>query len=199
MKLPLLIISLGTLTWSGLWMTPDQQGQRLMKKEEFEKAAKVFGDPMRKGTALYRAGEFEAAEQAFARVGTGEAEYNRGNCLLMQGKYDLAIERYDRALELSPGWEDVEVNRAIAVARAELKKNEGGEMGDQEVGADEIVFDKKKGSGGEETKLDDGKATDEAMQSLWLRKVQTKPSEFLKAKFSYQLVVGDEEGKEEAK
>lgn len=194
MKIPVLMIVLGGLTWAGLWFTPDQQGQRLMEKGEFEEAAKQFSDPMRKGVALFRAGEFEAAEQAFARVGTAEGEFNRGNCLLMQGQYDAAIARYDRSLQLKPGWEDAEVNKSIAQARAELRKAEGGDMGDQQIGADEIVFDKNKGPGGQDTNLEDGKETsDQAMQSLWLRKVQTKPSEFLKAKFSYQLTVGEED------
>lgn len=194
MKVLLSLATVASLTWTGLWWTEDQQGQRLMKEEKFVEAAEAFRDPMRKGVALFRAGEFEKAEQAFARVGTAEGEFNRGNSLLMQGKYEAAIGRYDRALELKPGWEDVKVNRSIAEARAKMTKNEGGDMGDQQIGADKIVFDKKKGSGGQDTKLDgDKESSDMAMQSLWLRKVQTKPAEFLKSKFLYQLEVGEEE------
>ena len=36
------------------WFTPDQQGDRLMKSEKFEDAARVYVDPLRKGVALFR-------------------------------------------------------------------------------------------------------------------------------------------------
>lgn len=180
---------LAAITWTGLWLTPEQQGQRLMEREDYAAAAEMFSDPMRQGTALFRAGEFEKAEQAFARVATPEAEFNRGNCLVMRGKYESAIERFDRALELRPGWEDAEVNRRIAVARAEMVKQKGGDMGDQKLGADEIVFDKnKKNDEGQDTEIQTEQVmSDAAMQAIWLRRVNTRPADFLKSKFAYQL------------
>ena len=98
-----LLGAIGAITWWSLWFTPDQQAQRLMNRGDFPAAAETFRDPLRQGVAWYRAGEFEKAEQAFARSGTPEAEFNRGNCLVMLGKYEAAVERYDRALELKPG------------------------------------------------------------------------------------------------
>ena len=174
-------------SWLGLWLTPDQQGQRLFNREKFAEAAVTFRDPMRRGEAWFRAGEFEKAEQEFARVATSDAEYNRGNCLVMRGKYEAAIKQYDRALKLSPDREDAKTNRAIAVARAKRVEQEGGDLGDQQIGADKIVFDKTK-PGGQETTVDDQKPiSNSQMQALWLRRVQTQPSQFLQAKFSYQL------------
>ena len=70
-----------------LWFTPDQRGQRLMDRDHFSEAAEAFDDPMRQGVAWFRAGEFEKAELAFARESTAEAEFNRGTCLIMSGKY----------------------------------------------------------------------------------------------------------------
>lgn len=186
------LVFLINTTWVGLWWTPDQQGQRSMDHGDFVAAAGQFRDPFRQGVAWFRAGEFEAAEQAFARVASGEAEFNRGNCLIMLGKYDPAIERFDRALELRPEWDDAIVNREIALARAERVKQEGGDMGNQKIGADEIRFDKKK-TGGQETETDaTAPLSSNEMQALWLRRVQTKPAEFLKAKFSYQITFADE-------
>lgn len=183
------------LSWTGLWWTPDQQGQRMMNQNRYADAADSFRDPMREGVAWFRAKEFERAEQAFSRVATAEAEYNRGTCLIMLGKYDAAIGRLDRALELRPGWEDAEVNRSIALARAERTKQEGGDMGDQKLGADEIRFDKKKSNEGQDTDITDKTTvSDEAMQALWLRRVQTKPADFLRSKFAYQLDSPDDTG-----
>lgn len=176
------------ITWSGLWFTPDQQGQRLMDCGEFAPAAETFREPMRIGVAWFRAGEFEKAEQAFARVGSPESEYNRGNCLMMLGKYEAAVKRFDVALAERPEWNDAIVNRDIAAARAKMLEAKGGDMGDQKIGADEIRFDKNKPAGGEDTQVSSEQViSDSTMQALWLRRVQTKPAEFLKAKFAFQL------------
>lgn len=188
-------LSLAAATWwSSLWFTPDQQGDRLMKKGEYDDAAEVYRDPMRQGAAWFRAGEFEKAEQSFARSASPDAEYNRGNCLIMLGKYDDAVSRYDRALELRPDWPDAIANRDLAIARAKLVEQKGGDMGDQKIGANEITFDKPNNNEGQDTDLTGDKpATDEALQALWLRRVQTSPAGFLKSKFAYQLATDPSE------
>ncbi|BCX49628.1 VonWillebr and factor type A domain-containing protein [Haloferula helveola] len=179
---------------SGFWLTADQQGQRAFDGGRFDAAAENFEDPMWKGAAYYRAGEFKSAQAAFARLDTAEAHYNRGNCLIFLGQYDDAMASYDRALARVPGWQEARDNRNIALARAERMQQEGGEMGDQQIGADEIVFDKKK-SGGEDTSVAGEQATDSAsMQAMWLRRVQTEPADFLKAKFAYQIRFEEEVG-----
>ena len=196
MRLGVTIILLGSSGWLGLWWTADQQGQRLMNREQYAAAAETFREPVRQGVAWYRAGEFQKAEQAFARDPSAEAEFNRGNSLIMQGKYEKAIERFDRALELRPNWEAAKINRAIAVARGKAVQRQGGDMGEQKLGADDITFDKKKTAGGQDTELREDQAlSDSTMQAMWLRRVQTKPAEFLQAKFSYQLAM-EAEGKE---
>lgn len=188
MKVLVPLALLLTVTWSGCWLTVDQRAQRLFDRGEFTEAAETFTDPMRAGIAWYRAGEFERAEQSFARLGTAEAEFNRGNCLVMRGKYRAAIQRFDRALELRPGWEDAQINREIAAIRADRIRQEGGDMGDQKLGVDEVIFDRtKKNSEGEQDDAPRQESMDAAaIQSLWLRRVQTSPAEFLKAKFAYQ-------------
>jgi len=84
------------------WLTPDQQGDRMMGRGEFAEAAKQYRDPPRIGTALYRAGEFKEAARAFGRLKTPEGHFNRGNALLMQGKYTEAVEAYEKALAARP-------------------------------------------------------------------------------------------------
>lgn len=184
MKIPVLIAA---TAWTALWFTPDQWGERLMRREEFAEAARAFDDPMRQGVAWYRAGEFEKASQAFARVNSAEGQYNLGNTWTMLGKYQQAIASYDKALKLRPNWKAAQENRALAAARAKQVEAKGGDLGDQLVGEDKIVFDQDKPPGGQETELAGDKATsDAAVQAMWLRNVQTEPADFLKAKFAYQ-------------
>jgi Ca-activated chloride channel family protein len=110
------IAIIAALTWAGLWFTPDQQGRRHFERGEFTEAAAVFQDPLWQGTAFYRAGEFEKAARAFARRDTAEAHYNQGSAWLMNGKYEDAIDSYDRALAKRPGWQQAADNRDLAGA-----------------------------------------------------------------------------------
>ncbi len=185
-------------TWAGFWFTPDQQGSRLFDRREYAEAAHAFHDPMWQGTAWYRAGDFKQAAAAFSRRESPEAYFNKGNALLMSGNYEAAITAYDRALERRPDWKAAIENRELADARAKLTEAEGGDMGDQKIGADEIVFDQgKENPEGQDTEVAGGESvTEEAMQALWLRRVSTKPADFLKAKFAYQFQFREKVGTE---
>jgi Ca-activated chloride channel homolog len=147
------------------------------------------------GTALYRAGEFKDAAQTFARIDSAEGHYNQGNSWLMHGAYDEAIKSYDRALQKRPDWKEALENRNLAIARAKLTEAKGGDMGDQQIGADKIVFDKNAKNEGQETQVTgDQPSSNKDIQDMWLRRVQTKPADFLKAKFEYQNAAKQEGG-----
>lgn len=175
-----------------LWLTPDQQGARLMAQRHFAEAARHFSDPLWQGTALYRDGQFKEAAAAFARVDSPEAAFDRGNALLMHGKYSDAIASYDRALQRRPDWREAEANRGLAEARRKMlepSRDDAGGTGGQ-LKADEIVFDDRPQQSGDSKEVEvvtGGRMSDEQLQALWLRRIQTKPADFLRAKFAYQL------------
>jgi Ca-activated chloride channel family protein len=171
-----------------LWSTPDRRGDRLFRKGRFAEAATTYQDPYRRGIALYRAGSFKEADAAFATVATPEATFDRGNSLVMLGKYDDAIKSYDRALTLRPGWAEAAENRAVAVVRRDRMRFQGGDATGGQVKADKIVFEKGKNPNpGEKTEVAGGDPlTDEELRGLWLRRVQTRPADFLRSKFAYQ-------------
>lgn len=183
--------------WAGLWFTPDQQGRRDFERGRFVEAARVFHDPRWQGVAWYRAGEFEKAAQAFGRSDTAEALYNQGNARVMLGRYEAAISCYERALEKRLGWREADENRALAAARAKALDIEGGNVSEGKVEPDKILFDSgKKGSDAQTTETAGGKPlSDEEIQALWLRRVQTRPADFLKAKFAYQEAVRSQGGR----
>ncbi|MBP3960962.1 tetratricopeptide repeat protein [Gemmata sp. G18] len=176
-----------------LWSSPDQRADRLFRAGQFEVAAQDYVDPYRRGVALYRAGNFKDAATAFATVGTPEAAFDRGNSLVMLGKYDAAIASYDRALNLRADWSECIENRAVAVVRRDRLKLTGGDETGGQVKADKIVFEKGENANrGQKTEVaGDEPLNDEQLRGLWLRRVQTKPADFLRAKFAFQAQSGE--------
>jgi Ca-activated chloride channel family protein len=175
--------------WSNLLFSADQRGRRLMDEGRYVEATEAFADPMWSGVAHFRGGNFKQAAQIFGGMDTAQAAYDQGNALIMLGKYHEAIARYDRALALRPGWPDAEANRTLARLRAEKMRQTGGDLGDQREGADQIVYDKdKKTESGQDTETTGAAMSDEAARALWLKRVQTRPADFLRARFAYQLL-----------
>jgi Ca-activated chloride channel family protein len=179
-------------------LTPDQKAYKSYKSGDYVAAATQFADPMWKGAALFLQGDFKQAAGIFAGYDTAPAAFNHGNALVMLGKYEDAVGRYSRALELDPGWDDAAVNLEIARARADMLKKEGGDMTGGKMGADEIVFSKGKSppSAGEEVVEGAADVSDADMQAVWLRNVQTKPADFLQSKFAYQHAMGKQKKSE---
>jgi Ca-activated chloride channel family protein len=187
---------MAVLTWASLWLTPDQQAKRYLERGEFIEAARTFQDPMWQGVAWYRAGEFEEAAKAFARLDTAEANFNGGNALLMRGLYKEATASYDKALENRPGWIEAMENRDLAIARGKRVERTGADMGDQLIGADDIVFNENasnEANEGQDTEVAGSQAlSNQEIQALWLRRVQTRPAQFLQSKFAYQYAVAED-------
>ena len=179
--------------WTDLWLTPDQQGQRLLDQGEYQQAAGKFTTPESIGAALFLAGDFENAATVFGRAPSAEANYNRGNAHIMLGEYDAAIEAYQSALSKRPGWLDAEQNLQIATLRKQAlappEDDFGGTGGQLE--ADEYVFDDtgrvNKSSSEQVIDAADQQLSEDAMRAMWLRKVETRPADFLAARFNYQL------------
>lgn len=180
--------------WQSWWFTPDQQGQRLYDRGEYAEAARHFTQTHRIGEALFMAGDFEAAASAFGRTQGPDGAYNRGNALVFLGRYEEAIESYQLALNLRPDWPQAQENLAIAQARNALlapPDDDAGGTGGM-MGADEIVLDDSGRVAGSDqqqvVEAGDQNMSEEALRSLWLRRVETRPADFLAAKFNAQLV-----------
>ncbi len=181
--------------WTDLWATPDQRGRWLLERGRYAEAADVFTDPMWRGVASMKAGNFKDAAQRFAGTDTAEAAYDEGNALVMLGKYDDAVARYDRALALRPGWADAEANRTLARLRADRIRAKGGDEGDTEDDPDDVIYDKTKKNDGKDTETAGGTPmSDEAIRALWLKRVQTQPADFLRARFAYQFQAAPDSG-----
>jgi Ca-activated chloride channel family protein len=74
-------------------------------------AASLFIDPAWKGVSLYAAGRWNEAAEAFAHDVSGS--YNLGNSLARAGRYQEAVDSYERALVSDPTDQDAAFNKAL--------------------------------------------------------------------------------------
>lgn len=96
--------------WRDLWQTPDQQAQALLRQGDAKSASETFEDSRWKGISHYRAGNFEAAADIFAGQTDADSQYNLGNALARQQKFDAAIAAYEKSLQQNPDNEDAKFN-----------------------------------------------------------------------------------------
>jgi Ca-activated chloride channel family protein len=173
--------------FADLWATRDQQGRRAFERGDYKTAAERFEDPLWKGAACYRAGDFACAVDAFARVDTPEAWYDLANAYAKRGELKLAVQAYDKALALRPAWPDAEANRERVAALIPKEKKPDDEQGEADPSQepDEVKFDDK-GKKGKRGQVEVEELTDQQIAQMWLRGVQTSPAEFLRLKFADQ-------------
>ncbi len=102
--LPLLLFSSCShdKNFADLWYTKDYQGQRLMKRENYQEASKRFTDPMQKGVAAFKARNFEDAIEAFKLDTTAHGAYNLGLAYLNNGDTAAAFQAFGYATEMDP-------------------------------------------------------------------------------------------------
>lgn len=131
LSLALALPLLGTLPqpaqaqdWLAPWLTPDQRGAHELENDDPEAAAQHFDNPQWRGTALYRAEDYKAAAEAFARGDSARAHYNRGNALARAGDLEGALEAYDQALERDPELADAEANRELVERLKQQQKQQ---------------------------------------------------------------------------
>ncbi|MGI9290749.1 MAG: tetratricopeptide repeat protein [Gammaproteobacteria bacterium] len=195
-----LLYMLVFLLWSSVasaafidwWLTPDQQGRWYFEQGDYQRAAQRFTDPYRKGLAYYAAEDFSSAAAMFATVDTPEGRFYLGNAYAQQDMLAEAVVSFDAALKLRSDFEAAQFNRDWVAGILEIENREyedaGGTGG--KLGADEIVFDDKaQNAQGEMTQQEaiaEG-LSDQQLQEMWMRRVQTTPGDFLELKFAYQL------------
>ena len=119
------------LDWKDLWQTPDQQGAQALENGDLEAAQSLFNDSQWRGSAAYKAGNYDQAIDDYLGAETADAHYNRGNSLAKSGDLEGAIEAYSQALQQQPEMEDAAANRDL-VEKLKEQQEESSEQQDQD-------------------------------------------------------------------
>jgi len=101
-------------SFKDLWVTEDYQAQKMAEKGDFETAAETYADPLRKGVAYYKSGNYGGAIEAFQKDTTAMGAYNLGLSYYKNGDYAAADLAFGRAVEMDPENESAKVNQKIA-------------------------------------------------------------------------------------
>jgi Ca-activated chloride channel family protein len=177
--------------WVDWFLTPDQQGQLAYERRDFAGAGALFVDPLRRGHALYRAGDYDAAVEVLGRVETAEAAFIQGLAHLKSRGYRDGVRAFETALARDPAHPGAAENLATAqeivayIERVREQSDTGEESG---IGADEVVFDNEANRGAE-TELAapaEGEGGAPLTAQEWMNTVDTRTGDFLRQRFAIE-------------
>lgn len=115
-----------------LFSSRDQQAWHELEGGDAKRAQALAEDPSLRGSAAFRAGDYDAAAKAFAQASDAEAAYNRGNALAQQQQWQDAIKAWDETLAQNPGHADAQANKAAV--EEWLKKQQQNQQQQQDKG-----------------------------------------------------------------
>lgn len=178
-----------TVDW---WLTPDQHGYRLYQQGEYAAAARAFENPLWKGMSFYAAQEFASASAMLAPIDTAYARFQLGNSFAQRDMLAEAVAAYRQALEMQDPYPEAEFNLNWVQGLLELEQREYDDYGGTggKLGADGFVFDDRAENAQQtmtEAEAVSQGLSDQQIEDIWMRRVQTTPAEFLAIKFAYQL------------
>ncbi len=110
--------------WRDLWKTRNQQAAEALANEDAESALELFESTQWRGTAAYRAGNYEVAIEEFAKSRDVTSMYNLGNAYARSEMYLEAIQAYEAALALQSDHADALHNKAIVEDLLEQQEQE---------------------------------------------------------------------------
>ena len=180
------------------FLTPDQQGRLAFERNDFARAAEVFSDPLWRGYALYRDGQYDEAVEVLDRVETAQAAFIQGMAHIKSRGYRDGVRAFQTALARDPDYPAAAENLSVAmeiveyIERTREQSDTGEEAG---MGADEIVFDNEANRGAE-TRIEASQEGDAGMLTAaqWMTTVDTRTGDFLRAASRWRRRGADRSG-----
>jgi Ca-activated chloride channel family protein len=157
--LALMFLPMGPARADGVtdvFRTRDQQAARALAEGDAKRAQSLATSNGLRGAAAYRAGDYAASEAALAHGADSDSQYNLGNALAKQQRYEDALAAYDRALKTNPANADAAANRkAVAdFLQKQKEKQDQDRKNDKKDGKGQQ--DKKQGQSGDQGKDQQG-------------------------------------------
>ncbi|MDH3449360.1 MAG: VWA domain-containing protein [Gammaproteobacteria bacterium] len=112
------------------WQHRERRAFDAFRRGDLQLCIDLSSDPMLKGSAYYRKGQYAEALELFRQIETPRSFYNRGNSLAMQQQFPAAIDAYAHALELEPGFGEARYNKRLLELYLEQRQNDADQSGE---------------------------------------------------------------------
>ena len=122
----------GDIRLADLFLTRDQQGQRLYEKDETETAAERFESGEWKGYTYVEMGHLEEAAIAYSQEANATGFYNLGVVYARMGDAEAARQAFNAALELDPELEQAMRNLEAVETAIDSVNSAKGKTGAQD-------------------------------------------------------------------
>ncbi len=172
-RLAVLAVALTALAVAG----PQALGKLALEAGMPGLAAHLIRTPDVRGAALYRSGDYPAADAAFAASGR-DSTYNRGLSLAATGNYALSRAYFDAVLFANPADSQARDNRNVVAALVPPVIGEGNESGRI---ATRVTAPPVATFAAESRPLDGGRRV---ADDAWLATLPDDPGEFLRLRLA---------------
>jgi Ca-activated chloride channel family protein len=161
-----------------LWTTDDYKAQQYFDNGNYEQAAPLFTDPLRKGIAYYNGEDYARAIQSFEMDSSAQGRYNLGLAYYKIGNLNSAKRAFDEAVSLDSTFTNASINASRTTDLIALRRDELGDV--EEASADEAAAENIQNTDPEDLGGGGQEATDEDMKKE--RKEETVATDIRKGK-----------------
>lgn len=177
----------GVVDW---FLTPDQQGRLAYQRKDYARAGELFTDPLWRGYALYRDGQYEQAAEVLDRVETAQAAFVQGMAHIKSRSYRDGVRSFETALQRDPDYPNARANLEVAreiVAFVETAREQSDTGESTGEGADDVVFDNEANRGAD-TQMEAPQKNGAGLMTTqqWMNTVDTRTGDFLRQRFAIE-------------
>ncbi|MFA0440793.1 transporter [Vibrio sp. 10N.286.49.C2] len=190
------------MSWSDIWFTKDQQGQRYFDQEEYQLAAEVFEDTQWKASAYYHLGDYEKAQQYYMRSDTLPGHLGAAASLAHQREYIAARNHYRDIVRDYPNSDIAKANLVLLdkiikdINEFTLSQSDSGaqqsshELGEQPETSEGVSQEINQDLLIESTLDAEDILNNPEVNAIWMKRVNSDLGIFLAYKFHRQLELG---------
>ncbi|MFT5503260.1 MAG: Ca-activated chloride channel family protein [Gammaproteobacteria bacterium] len=117
------------IDWDSLWQNDNQRGLNLYQQGRHKESLEWFDQEDWKASASYQSGDYDKSVELWQGRKDLRSQYNMANALAKLGRYQEALDTYDKVLEVDPGNNDAIYNRKL-VEDAMKQQSSESEQGD---------------------------------------------------------------------